>query len=92
MGASLQWLTLVVRAGRSHEKYGDPYTVHVTLVNCGEYAQVSGLSGEMTREDWQTSLESISAFGITRLREYRKKSGWWEYDLSKKPFKRSRVK
>lgn len=91
MASSLQWIVLVLRGGINHKEYGDPYSVHVTVLNCGEYAQVTGLSGDMSRDDWRDALEKMADFGITRLREYRKKSGWWEYDLTVKPFKRKKI-
>lgn len=65
MGVSLQAVTLQVRGGAGHEKYGDPYTVCGTVQIIGKSAHVSGLCGSFTRADFAEFKALLRGYGVT---------------------------
>jgi hypothetical protein len=64
MGVSLQVVTLQVRGGSNHEKYGDPYSYCCTVQVIGQTAHVSALCGNFTRKDFADFKELLSQYGV----------------------------
>ena len=78
MGAGIEWLIGILRAGPDFGQYGDPYTFSGTIVIHGEEAEIKGASMALTtmliRERSAVS-EALRAIGVKRVSWDRRKDG-----------------
>jgi len=67
MAAELQWLTGVLRLGRSYRKHGDPYEFSCTVVRRGDEAELLGACGKLTPSLTKRMKKVLLSQGIRRL-------------------------
>lgn len=73
MGVSVEWIAGVLRAGREHEKHGDPYTFSCTVIVRGTHAELVGASGEFTPEIYREIFDRLVSLGMESASWDRKK-------------------
>lgn len=75
MGATLEPITLVLRAGPNHAKHGDPYTSSAAVQKIGEAAYVQGASAESLWAYRKAVIAAFRALGVTEIHYQRMKNG-----------------
>lgn len=75
MAVSIVWTVGEARAGKKHQKYGDPYDTACTLYRMGDTVVVSGLVGSLTRSDLDGLRDALSRVGVKSIRFNRVRDG-----------------
>lgn len=70
---SLEPLIMIVRAGRDHHKFGDPFEFVATIMIDGGVAHIKGANGELPSKD------TIKSFFNKLKSEYGVKKFKWEH-------------
>ncbi len=65
MTAEIEWVTGVLRVGRSFEEHGDPYDFSCTINRRGDCAELIGGNGKITPQIWRDVKEALIAQGVT---------------------------
>ena len=65
MAAEIEWVTGVLRVGRTFEEHGDPYDFSCTINRRGDYAELIGGNGTITPQIWRDVKEALTAQGVT---------------------------
>jgi hypothetical protein len=96
MGAELHWPDAfrigVIRFGPKFQtsENRDPYSGVAVVEHCDTYCVIGPVAGAMTRDDHDAILDQCANAGF--LRAHVERNGRrWIYDLTKRPFKRSRA-
>lgn len=64
MGVTFHWLEGQIRLGPEHEKYGDDWTMIITVQRVGDTAHLSGGNGRLTMDAWKEIARGLYREGF----------------------------